>query len=99
MATKAAHPYCCYWLSPRGFANEGDYVYGSREDCETAVGRLNMEAGARVVRVSQHRTLGAAKKSAEQKAAKDSERYQRRNEMDHIGCGPARPKMSPGTEE
>ncbi|WP_207540755.1 hypothetical protein [Sabulicella rubraurantiaca] len=97
MATKAAHPYCCYWLSPRGFANEGDYVYGSREDCEAAVQRLDLKAGARVVRVSQHRSLEAAKKSAEEKAAKDSERYQRRNEMDHIGCCAANSKAHPGT--
>ena len=58
--------YRVWWHSARGFANEGDYVYGSKEDVDALLdGKLNCSL------MSKHRTLAAAQSAAERLERRD----------------------------
>ncbi len=79
--------YSCFWNSDRGFGNEGQYIYGSAEDCKTFADKLDDDAG--FILVSNHRTLDAAKARAEKEL-----RAARRNclEYETLDClGKCRP--------
>ena len=68
--------YRVWWFSPRGFANEGDYVFGSREDCDEL---LDGEVNATLM--SKHLSIEAARLAAERLERKD-----RRNTPSHEIC-------------
>ena len=47
--------YRVWWNSPRGFANEGDYVFGTKDDCDKLI-----DGNVHCALISKHRSLGAA---------------------------------------
>ena len=61
------------WVSPRGFANEGDYVYGSLEALrdDEVVQMVRRSDGGRITTMSYHRTLDNARLAAEKLLRKD----------------------------
>ena len=58
--------YRVWWNSPRGFANEGDYVYGSTQDVDAL-----LDGTVHCALISKHLTRDAAKNQAERLERKD----------------------------
>ena len=61
------------WVSPRGYANEGDYVYGSIQSlkADEIISTVRNTQDGRIVTMSHHHTLSAAKAAAEMLHRKD----------------------------
>lgn len=78
--------FVCAWFSPRGFANEGTYYYGTydawREFC-----RPLDAAQSRWCVISRHRTLDASQQRAE-KEVKASRRRTAWGEQDYTNYAP-----------
>jgi hypothetical protein len=62
--------YSVVWFSPRGFANEGGYYYGTEAEAEKLHADYD-QYRAKYSFVSDHRTLDAAKAKAEKLAKRD----------------------------
>jgi len=62
--------YAVYWASPRGFKNEGLYIYGEEQRaCDAACKVLNeVDSEEAVELVSTHNSLAAAQRSAERES-------------------------------
>lgn len=58
--------YRVWWYSPRGFANEGDYVYGSKADVDAL---LNGKVHCTLM--SKHRSIDTARAAAERLERKE----------------------------
>lgn len=71
--------YEVYFISPRGFANEGDYVYGTPEQIAEEIDSLN--ENGRLFFVSTHRSKNTAMRAA----AKHARRV-RRESSPHVLC-------------
>ncbi len=67
MKTKKA-VYQVVWFSPRGFSNEGSYIYGTAEEIDA----IECDPYQSVMTImSNHRTLVAAEVAAEKRAKRD----------------------------
>ena len=54
-------------VSPRGFGNEGTYIYGTGEEMDKVYESLDYENGNRWYDMTKHKTLENAKKASEKK--------------------------------
>lgn len=57
------------WISPRGFANEGTYIYGTKEEVSAVVDQSDI-SNVRY-NISDHKRLDAAQAKAEKGARTD----------------------------
>ena len=58
--------YQTIWISTRGFANEGNYVFGSEHDVQRVwYAKRDANPDARYRLESSHRTLAASRRSAD----------------------------------
>lgn len=57
--------YISAWYSPRGFANEGVYLYGTRDEYRALAEMISESQTQTVSKISGHKTLDAAKARAE----------------------------------
>ena len=57
--------YRVWWVSARGFANEGDFVYGNKVDCDTL-----LDGEVHCYLISKHNTFEAAQARAEKEERK-----------------------------
>jgi ribosomal protein L44E len=62
--------YAVYWASPRGFENEGLYIYGEEQQaCDAACTVLNeVDSEEAVELVSTHKSMAAAQRRAERES-------------------------------
>jgi hypothetical protein len=86
--------YACYWLSPRGFANEGTYLYGTIEDCRKAVEPYYDNTNSVYTLLSRHETIEAAQARAE-KESRISRKRTAWGEQDYTGSESAIDYMRP----
>ena len=74
------------FYSPRGFANEGTYIYGTREEVKEFFDRRNIgtdyDAGWYDVRY--HRRIDTARNRAETETRQARRMYQRNSELCNI---------------
>lgn len=65
--------YKVIWHSPRGFANEGNYIYGDDKTLEELADTLGVwgNVNCEWTEMSSHNTLDNAKKAAEKICTKD----------------------------
>lgn len=63
--------YQSVWVSPRGFANEGSYVYGLKAEIEQLFERYRDSENAGWDHVSYHRTVDAAQGKCERLSRRD----------------------------
>jgi hypothetical protein len=63
MEMMMATVFAVFWVSERGFANEGSYVYGDIAKIRASVNQLDA-SNARWSKESQHKTLAAARRAA-----------------------------------
>ncbi len=56
--------YSSYWISPRGFANEGFHLYGETEKCLAIAETFDANYDAIVTLYSTHKSLEAARERA-----------------------------------
>lgn len=66
--------YSVYWISPRGFANEGDYVYGTAPMIDREVDDISQNFGKSHY-LSEHKTLENARSAAIKAARKARKEY------------------------
>lgn len=57
-------PFAVFWVSPRGFANEGTWLYGPIADLRARVEPLKGNVNAQFWRESWHKSFGAARRVA-----------------------------------
>lgn len=81
-----AAKFAVVWFSPRGFANEGSYYYGTEAEMEELHESYDPYQ-ARYSYISGHRTLAAAEAKAE-KLAKRDRRETPKHELCHISAQP-----------
>lgn len=74
-------PFAVFWVSPRGFANEGAWVYGPIASLREYVKPYRGDVNAKFYRESWHQTQKAARK-----AAVDLARRDRRQAPNHELC-------------
>lgn len=74
LTNKPARPYAVIWESPRGFANEGSYRYGTREAIAAIESSYADDCNGYTTAISHHITLEAARERAERAAARDNKR-------------------------
>ena len=84
--------YAVQWISERGFANEGDYVYGTSEALQADINRFTRST-PRVQDVSEHDTKEEARQSAIA-AAKDARDEYHESETIAIGVREAGKEQS-----
>lgn len=78
--------YICAWFSPRGFANEGTYFYGTYAEWQAFCRPLDAYVSRWCV-ISRHRTLEAARSRAN-KEVRQSERRTAWGEQDYTIAAP-----------
>ena len=83
MTTEKTFPFAVFWVSPRGFANEGDWIYGPAEELRKAIAESEPK---NYHRESFHKTIGAARRSAINLARRDR-RASPSHEICAIGAG------------
>lgn len=76
--------YQVWWISPRGFANEGKYIYGPEDACDKATDPVWNSVDGRLHHISSHRTLEAARRRAERGARNASRGHREWGELDAI---------------
>jgi len=74
------------WFSPRGFANEGSYFYGTEAEMEKLHESYD-QYQSRYSYISGHRTFDAAQSKAEKLARRDH-RDSPKHEVCHISAAP-----------
>lgn len=67
--------YYVYWISPRGFANEGDYVYGTPDEITQELGSNRKAESLRQYVESRHKSLATARWGAAKAARKAIREY------------------------
>ena len=78
----------CAWYSPRGFANEGDYLYGTLEQWRDFIAKRDPDPYlARWDIISRHHNLQAARARAE-KEVRISRRRVAWGEQDYTSAQP-----------
>jgi len=68
MTTEKTFPFAVFWVSPRGFANEGDWIYGTTEELRKAIAESEPK---NYHRESWHKTIDAARCNAINLARRD----------------------------
>ena len=68
-----AYGFAVKWVCSRGFANKGNYVYGSTQalKADEIISIVRNSQDGRIVTISHHHTLSAAKAAAEKLLRKD----------------------------
>ncbi|MGB3222494.1 MAG: hypothetical protein WBB23_06815 [Desulforhopalus sp.] len=75
------------WYSPRGFANEGCYIYGANEDMSKFFEeRVSGDDCCAWGVVKHHKTLDNAKARCEREARQDTKRHIANCEIASIGA-------------
>ena len=59
------------WFSSRGFANEGDYVYGTSLEIRKLIESYSGVSSAKFLAVSNHKSFETAREAAEKRAKRD----------------------------
>ena len=89
--TERNYEFAVFWVSPRGFANEGDWIYGPIAEIREYVGQTDPK---NFHKETQHKTIEAARRSAINLARRD-----RRNTPSHEICAIGAASITGGLED
>ncbi len=75
--------YQVIWHSPRGFCNEGNYIYGDEATLKELADVLNVwtDINSEWTEMSRHKTLAKAKEMAEKRMRKDAKIHKNFHEI------------------
>ena len=73
------------WYSPRGFCNEGTYLFGTGKEIKGFFDKISGDCESGWGCQMNHRSFEAARKRCEKQAAKDIRSHHANNELGNIG--------------